>query len=261
MSLLAIENVSKTFNAKRGSTVQGTLALTDVSLTVDDGEFVVIIGSSGCGKSTLLRLIDGLIAPSEGTVTIHGREVTGPGPDRGVVFQHANLLAWRTVRANIEFGLECLGIDKTERRRRATQYLEMVGLTPFENHYPAQLSGGMQQRVGLARAFAVEPEILLMDEPFGALDAQTRLIMQTELERIWSSNRRTAILITHDMEEALFLADRIVVMSSHPGRVSRIIDVPFARPRRDAVRGDPRFAEMKAMLWDALKDGMAHHDG
>jgi NitT/TauT family transport system ATP-binding protein len=261
MSLLAIENVSKTFNAKRGGTVQGTLALTDVSFTVEDGEFLVIIGSSGCGKSTLLRLIDGLIAPSEGRVTIHGQEVTGPGPDRGVVFQQANLLAWRTVRGNIEFGLECLGVDKAERRRRATRYIDMVGLTGFEDHYPAQLSGGMQQRVGLARAFAVEPEILLMDEPFGALDAQTRLILQSELEHIWSANRRTAILITHDMEEALFLADRIVVMSSHPGRVSSIIEVPFARPRDDEIRADPRFAEMKATLWEALKAGMAQHAG
>ena len=259
MSLLAIENVSKTFNAKRGGTVRGTLALTDVSFTVEDGEFLVIIGSSGCGKSTLLRLIDGLIAPSEGRVTIHGREVTGPGPDRGVVFQQANLLAWRTVRGNIEFGLECLGVDKAERRRRTTRYIEMVGLTGFEDHYPAQLSGGMQQRVGLARAFAVEPEILLMDEPFGALDAQTRLILQSELEHIWSANRRTAILITHDMEEALFLADRIVVMSSHPGRVSSILEVPFARPRSDEIRADPRFAEMKATLWEALKAGMAQH--
>ena len=258
MSLLAIENLSKTFTANRGRVLQETHALVDVNLTVEEGEFVVIIGSSGCGKSTLLRLIDGLIAPSGGQVLIHDRPVAGPGADRGVVFQHAHLLPWRTVRGNIEFGLECVGVDKMERRRRSSRYISMVGLEGFEGHFPGQLSGGMQQRVGLARAFAVEPEILLMDEPFGALDAQTRLILQAELEKIWSLNRRTAILITHDIEEALFLADRIVVMSAHPGRVSTIIDVPFDRPRGDEIRSDPQFGEMKAELWEALKAGMAH---
>ena len=256
MSMLAIENVSKTFVTKRGGAQQRTHALSDVSLTVNEGEFCVIIGSSGCGKSTLLRLIDGLILPSAGRILIQGNEVKSPGPDRGVVFQHANLMPWRTVRGNIEFGLECLGFSKSVRKERATRYIEMVGLTKFEDHYPGQLSGGMQQRVGLARAFAVEPEILLMDEPFGALDAQTKLLMQTELERIWSVQKRTAILITHDIEEALFLADRIVVMSAHPGRIANIVDVPFARPRHDAVRSDPLFGEMKLQLWDALKAGM-----
>jgi NitT/TauT family transport system ATP-binding protein len=261
MSMLTIENVDKTFSIKRGSGVRKTHALQDVSLTVEEGEFCVIIGSSGCGKSTLLRLIDGLIAPSAGRILIHGKEVAGPGPDRGVVFQHANLLPWRTVRGNIEFGLECLGFDKAERRRRSTKYIEMVGLNEFEDHYPGQLSGGMQQRVGLARAFAVEPEILLMDEPFGALDAQTRLLLQGELEKIWSLQRRTAILITHDIEEALFLADRIVVMSAHPGRIASVVDVPFARPRGDEVRSDPEFGRMKMRLWEALKTGMDGHAG
>jgi NitT/TauT family transport system ATP-binding protein len=256
MSILTIENVSKTFQIRRGKANQETRALAGVDLTVEEGEFCVIIGASGCGKSTLLRLIDGLVAPSEGRVLLRGKEVTSPGPDRGVVFQHAHLLPWRTVQRNVEFGLECLGVDRAERARRAARYIEMVGLSGFERHYPAQLSGGMQQRVGLARAFAVEPEILLLDEPFGALDAQTKLVLQGELEQIWSLERKTAVLITHDMEEALFLGDRVVVMSSRPGRVSAVIDVPFARPRTDATRSDPQFAAMKLQLWEALKEGM-----
>jgi NitT/TauT family transport system ATP-binding protein len=255
--MLVLEDVSKTFTTKRGRTLQETHALSDVSFSVEAGEFLVIIGASGCGKSTLLRMMDGLIAPSSGRILLRGEPISKPGPDRGVVFQHAHLMPWRTVRKNIEFGLECLGLDKAERRERSSKYISMVGLSGFEDHYPGQLSGGMQQRVGLARAFAVEPEILLMDEPFGALDAQTRLLLQAELERIWSFQRRTAVLITHDMEEALFLADRVVVLSSRPGRVSSILDVPFERPRRDAVRSDPTFGRMKLQLWEALKAGMA----
>ncbi|SEF15681.1 ABC transporter ATP-binding protein [Jiangella alba] len=257
MSVLTIENVSKTFTTKRGRVVQETHALADVSLSIDEGEFCVIIGASGCGKSTLLRMIDGLTAPSSGQILLKGRPITGPGPDRGVVFQHAHLLPWRTVRKNVEFGLECLGVGQRERRERAATYIDMVGLSGFEDHYPAQLSGGMQQRVGLARAFAVEPEMLLLDEPFGALDAQTKIVMQGELERIWEVRRSTALLITHDIEEALFLADRIIVMSNRPGRVAQIVDVPFARPRRDDLRSDPEFAKMKFQLWDALKSGTA----
>lgn len=256
MSMLTVEGVSKTFTTKRGRTLHETHALSDVSFSVEAGEFLVIIGASGCGKSTLLRMMDGLIPPSSGRVLLRNEPITRPGPDRGVVFQHAHLMPWRTVRKNIEFGLECLGLDKAERRERSSKYIAMVGLSGFEDHYPGQLSGGMQQRVGLARAFAVEPEILLMDEPFGALDAQTRLVLQGELERIWSFERRTAVLITHDMEEALFLADRVVVLSSRPGRVSSIVDVPFERPRRDVVRSDPTFGRMKLQLWEALKAGM-----
>lgn len=255
MSMLTIEDVSKTFTTKRGGETRRTHALQNIDLVVEEGEFCVIIGASGCGKSTLLRLVDGLIHPSSGVVRIQGEPVTGPGPDRGVVFQHANLLPWRTVRGNIEFGLECLGFDKAERRRRSDRYIEMVGLSAFADHYPGQLSGGMQQRVGLARAFAVEPQILLMDEPFGALDAQTRLVMQAELEKIWELDRRTAVLITHDIEEAIFLADRVVVMSAHPGRVAEIVPIPFPRPRGDELRGDPEFGRLKAHLWNALRAG------
>jgi NitT/TauT family transport system ATP-binding protein len=257
LSILSIENVSKTFQIRRGKANQETRALAGVSLEVQEGEFCVVIGASGCGKSTLLRLIDGLTEPSEGRVLLRGQEVTGPGPDRGVVFQHAHLLPWRTVQRNVEFGLECIGVDRAERKKRAERYIKMVGLSGFEKHYPSQLSGGMQQRVGLARAFAVEPEILLLDEPFGALDAQTKLVLQNELERIWSLERKTAVLITHDMEEALFLGDRVVVMSSRPGRVAAIVDVPFERPRTDALRSDPKFGALKLQLWEELKKGMS----
>ena len=252
-NLLEVQNVSKVFTTKRGRSPSRTIALSGVELAVREREFMVIVGASGCGKSTLLRMIDGLTAPSGGQILLRGKPITSPGRDRGVVFQHANLLPWRTVRRNIEFGLECVGVDKGERRARSDKYLELVGLAGFADHYPGQLSGGMQQRVGLARALAVEPEILLLDEPFGALDAQTRLGMQTELERIWSVERRTAILITHDIEEAIFLADRIAVMSSRPGRVANIVDVPFPRPREDAIRSDPEFGRMKLALWESLK--------
>ena len=233
------------------------MALHNVNLDVEEGEFCAIIGASGCGKSTLLRIIDGLTTPTSGHVLLRGVEMTKPGPERAVVFQHAHLMPWRNVQRNVELGLEPRKVPAAERKSRATRYLDLVGLTGFEKHYPAQLSGGMQQRVGLARAFAVEPEVLLLDEPFGALDAQTRLQLQTELSRIWSVEARTAILITHDIEEAVFLADRVVVMGSRPGRVTDIVDVPFARPRTDSVRLDPEFAVLKQRLWVALRDGMA----
>ncbi|MQA81411.1 MAG: ATP-binding cassette domain-containing protein [Streptosporangiales bacterium] len=254
--MLRIEAVSKTFEARRGRKRQQTAALHDVDLEIQEQEFCAIIGPSGCGKSTLLRIIDGLIAPTSGTVKLHGEPVTAPGRDRGMVFQHAHLLPWRTVQKNVEYGLECLKVPAQERRRRASEYVELVGLQGFENHYPSQLSGGMQQRVSLARVFVVEPQMLLLDEPFGALDAQTRLSLQTELERMWTADKKTTLLITHDMEEALFLADRVVVMSARPGRISHAVDVPFDRPRTDAVRAEPEFARMKLDLWDALKKGM-----
>jgi NitT/TauT family transport system ATP-binding protein len=260
MSMLVIEDVSKTFLTKRGRTQQATIALEGVNLSVERGEFCAIIGASGCGKSTLLRMIDGLTRPTSGRVLLHGAEITKPGRDRGVVFQHAHLLPWRTVEDNIGFGLECQGVGKVERAPLVRKYLEMVGLKGFEKHFPGQLSGGMQQRVGLARAFAIEPEMLLLDEPFGALDAQTRLTMQTELARIWAVEKRTAVLITHDIEEAVFLADRVFVMSSRPGRIVEVIDVPFPRPRVDVVRADPEFGRLKLHLWESLRSGMVEDD-
>jgi NitT/TauT family transport system ATP-binding protein len=249
---LRISNLSKRFEHRHGRKVLQTAAVESFSLEVERGQFVAIIGPSGCGKSTVLRIIDGLLAPTSGTVTLHGKTVSGPGPDRAVVFQHANLLPWRTVEDNVRFGMECLGVKGVEQKRRAEQYLRLVGLEGFERYYPNQLSGGMQQRVGLARAFAAEPEILLLDEPFGALDAQTRLVLQDELSRLLGGER-TAILVTHDMEEAVFLADVVVVMSSRPGRIVEVVDVDLPRPRDTDIRSTERFAQLKGHLWEILR--------
>lgn len=257
MPMLSIQNVSKTFSSRRKKSEATVVALDNVSLDIEDGEFCAIIGASGCGKSTLLRIVDGLTAPTTGRILLRDVEVDKPGPERAVVFQHAHLMPWRTVQRNVELGLEARSVTASQRRERASHYLELVGLSHARDQYPAQLSGGMQQRVGLARAFAVEPELLLLDEPFGALDAQTRLQLQTELSRIWSLQGRTAILITHDIEEAVFLADRVVVMGSRPGRVVEIVDIPFGRPRTDEIRLHPDFATLKQRLWEALRDGMA----
>lgn len=255
--LLSVRQVSKTFTVRRGGSQVSTHALADVSLDVGEGEFVAVIGASGSGKSTLLRLIDGLDTASSGDILLRGQPVTGPGPDRGVVFQHPRLLPWRTVARNVEFGLECIGVNKAERAQRASEVLALVGLSGFENHYPAQLSGGMQQRVGIARAYAVSPSMLLLDEPFGALDAQTRVVLQQDLEKLWQAERKTTILITHDMEEAVYLAGRVVVMGNRPGRVVDVVDVPFARPRNYDLRGTPEFGALKTKLWHALQQGMA----
>lgn len=253
-SLLTLHEIGKTFTVHHGKAAQETQALADVNLEVESGEFCTIIGASGCGKSTLLRIIDGLLSPTFGEIRLSGRPIAGPGLDRGFVFQQSNLLPWRTVLKNVEFGLECKGVSTSDRRPKARHYVELVGLDGFENHLPGQLSGGMQQRVGLARAFAIEPEILLLDEPFGALDAQTRVELQAELERIWAYERRTSLLVTHDIEEAIFLADRVIVMSRRPGCIREIIDVSFPRPRNDAIRVEPKFAELKSRLWEGLKD-------
>jgi NitT/TauT family transport system ATP-binding protein len=236
----------------------------DLSLTV--GTFCCVVGPSGCGKSTMLRIVDGLISPDSGSVRVGGDPVTGPSLERGFVFQQFNLLPWRTVRGNVEFGLENMGIGKREREERALRWIKIVDLEEFEDYYPAQISGGMQQRVGLARALAVEPTMLLMDEPFGSVDDQTRMLLQEELLRIWERDHRTVIFVTHDIEEALFLADVVVVMSSRPGRVLQTIPVPFGRPRTDAVRGDPELARLKLEIWEQLKKGadiskMNGHDG
>lgn len=257
-SLLSIRHVSKTFTIRRGRNQVSTHALADISLDVDEGEFVAIIGASGSGKSTLLRLIDGLDTPTGGEILLRGEPVTGPGSDRGVVFQHPRLLPWRTVQRNVEFGLECGGVAKSERSKRAAEVLALVGLSGFESHYPSQLSGGMQQRVGIARAYAVNPNMLLLDEPFGALDAQTKVFLQQDLEKLWQAQRKTTILITHDMEEAVYLAGRVVVMGNRPGRVVDVIDVPFARPRTYDLRGTQEFGALKTRLWHALQHGMAN---
>jgi NitT/TauT family transport system ATP-binding protein len=251
-AFLEIRGVRKTFPGRHRNESR-VVALDNVNLSVADREFLAIVGPSGCGKSTLLRIIDGLDRPDSGQVLLRGRPVVKPGLDRGVVFQAPNLLPWRTVRRNIEFGLESLGLPKAERRRRSTELLEIVGLVKFAEFYPKQLSGGMQQRVGLARALAIDPTLLLMDEPFGAVDAQTKLVLQEELERIWLRTEKAVVFITHDIDEAIFLADRVVVMSPGPGRIIDEVTVPFPRSRDFDVRGTPEFAALVRRVLDGLR--------
>jgi len=225
---ISIEKVSKAFTLKDKSTLT---VLDKVDLYIKEGEFICLLGPSGCGKSTLLNLIAGFDTPSTGTIKINGDTVTQPSIDRIVIFQNYGLLPWRNVIKNVELGFEAKKLKRKERRQIAEEYIQLVGLSDYKKHHPPQLSGGMQQRVALARALAVEPKILLMDEPFGALDAMTRMHMQDEIERIWQEKKKTIIFVTHDIEEAVFLADRIVIMTPSPGRVKTIIEVPLPRKR------------------------------
>ncbi|MDH7597490.1 MAG: ABC transporter ATP-binding protein [Methanothrix sp.] len=228
MSLLEVRSVSKVFDVD-GKTME---VLRDISMSVDEGEFVCFIGPSGCGKTTLLRIIAGLEFPSSGSVLLDGAPIRGPGPERGMVFQEYSLFPWRTVLDNVAFGPEIRGVPKEERYRLAREYLKMVGLERFESRYPHELSGGMKQRVAIARALVNNPKALLMDEPFGALDAQTRNVMQSELLRIWEQERKTIIFVTHSVDEAIYLGDRIIVFSARPGRVKEIIGIDLPRPRK-----------------------------
>ena len=229
-------------------------ALRDISLQVDAGEFISIVGASGCGKTTLLRIADGLTKPTRGEVTVDGREVTGPGPDRGFVFQQDALFPWRTVLDNVIFGLEVQGRKKAESRARADGLLRLVGLAGFEQHFPHELSGGMRQRANLARALTIDPDVLLMDEPFASLDAQTREIMQAELLRIWRSNKKTVLFVTHQIDEAVFLADRVLVMTSRPGQIKAVLDVDIPRPRDLSVKRTPRFLELVDEIWKMIEE-------
>jgi NitT/TauT family transport system ATP-binding protein len=229
-------------------------ALDGVDLEVMDGEFVSIVGPSGCGKTTFLSVVDGLIAATAGRILVSGKVVTKPGPDRAVVFQDASLLPWRTVRDNVVYGLECLNVRRREARARASRFIDMVGLSGFEHHYPYELSGGMQQRVNLARALVVDPEILLMDEPFASLDAQTRELMQEELLQIWVKARKTVLFVTHQIDEAIYLSDRVVVFSGRPGRVKEIIPVAIERPRRLKVKREPRFHAIEDRIWGLIEE-------
>jgi NitT/TauT family transport system ATP-binding protein len=229
-------------------------ALGDVDLSIADGEFVSLIGPSGCGKTTLLKIVDGLIPFDEGELLVQGQPVRGPGEERAVVFQNFALLPWLTVRDNIGFGLKIRGASPEHIHETVDRFVEMVGLDGFADRYPRQLSGGMQQRVGLARALAVDPAILLMDEPFGALDAQTRNILQSDLLEIWERSRKTVVFVTHAMDEAVFLSDRVVLMGTHPGRIHEIIDIDLPRPRTDETRADPRFVELSSYVWDVLRN-------
>ena len=227
MALLEIRNISKLYMAN-GKELE---ALKEISLEIKENEFVCFVGPSGCGKTTLLRIIAGLEEPSSGGVYLNNEHIKGPGPERGMVFQEYSLFPWRTVMDNVAFGPELKGMSKKERYDKAKQYIEMVGLERFESRYPHELSGGMKQRVAIARALVNNPKALLMDEPFGALDAQTRNIMQSELLKIWEDEKKTVVFVTHSVDEAIYLADRIVIMSARPGRIKDVIEVDLARPR------------------------------
>ena len=253
MAKLEVRGVSKTFRQGRNDRIP---VLKDLSLDVGELEFLAVIGPSGCGKSTFLRILDGLIPADAGSIRLNGREVTGTGQGRGMVFQSFDLFPWRTALENVEFGLEIQKLPKAERRRLSRHYLELVGLTGFEQAYPYQLSGGMQQRVGIARALAIRPEVLLMDEPFGSLDVQTRDLLQDELLRIWEHEQKTVVFVTHSIEEAIYLADRVVVFTPRPAQLERTIDVPFPRPRREELKTSVPFLELRRQIWDILKKGV-----
>lgn len=245
--LISIRNVGKTF------TDVGVRALDDISFDVGAGEFICLVGPSGCGKTTLLRLISGLIEPDQGQVRVMGASPR-PGPDLAMVFQSARLLPWRTVSGNIDFALALRGFDKTERARRTGSLLAAVGLQDFAAAFPHQLSGGMQQRVGLARALAVEPKVLLMDEPFAALDAMTREVLRNDLLRMWECRRTAIIFVTHDIDEAVLLSQRIVLLRPRPGRIEEIIDVDLPGPRWGSdVRALPAFTALRTHLWDRIR--------
>jgi NitT/TauT family transport system ATP-binding protein len=229
------------------------LALDDVNLEVRPGELVTVVGPSGCGKTSLLFLVNGLLAPTAGQVRVDGQAIEGPSADRALVFQDAALLPWRTVQANVELGLELHGRPAPTRRAAARRHLRLVGLAGFERFFPHQLSGGMRQRVGLARALAVEPRILLMDEPFAALDAQTRQLMGAELLELWERERTTILFITHDLDEAIFLADRVVILTARPGRVLDVVPIELPRPRELAIRSTPAFGAYRQRLWEELE--------
>lgn len=243
---ISIENVSKIFKGRNGE----IKALDNVKLEIREKEFVSVIGPSGCGKSTLLNIVAGLEGPSEGVVKVDDKIVTRPGRDRGVVFQQYALFPWKTVLKNVEFGLKLQKIGKEERLQTALKYLELVGLKDFQNAYPKELSGGMKQRVAIARAYAVKPEVLLMDEPFGALDAQTRAQLQEDLLNTWQNEQKTCFFITHDVEEAVILSQKIVVMSARPGRIKEIVKVDIPYPRNQSIKLTPQFNEIKNYLWN-----------
>ncbi|MFL5046578.1 MAG: ABC transporter ATP-binding protein [Xanthobacteraceae bacterium] len=249
MSQIVIEGVRHQYRPPRGKPV---LALEDVSLSVGTREFVALLGPSGCGKSTLLYLMGGFLPIETGRILIDGKPVAGPGPDRGIVFQHFALFPWKTVRANILYGLERQGMKRALREKRAQDFIDLVGLTGFEDSFPSQLSGGMKQRTALARTLAFDPKILLMDEPFGALDAQTRSLMQGELLGIWQRTPKTVIFVTHDVQEAVYLAERVFVMSARPGRIKAIVDTRFEKDAH--VFRTPAFVEKVDEIWTLVRE-------
>jgi NitT/TauT family transport system ATP-binding protein len=247
---LSARGLSKTF--RKGET--NVEVLRNIDIDVCTGEFVSIVGASGCGKTTFLRIIDGLIRPTSGSVLVDGREVTTPGLDRGFVFQHDGLMPWRTVVANIVLGLEVQRRASEESRRLADRYIRLVGLAGFERHFPHELSGGMRQRVNLARALAIQPDILLMDEPFASLDAQTREIMQAELMRIWQETRKTVLFVTHQIDEAVYLSDRVLVFTVRPGRLKEDIEIRLPRPRDLSLKRTVEFVAYTDRIWRLIEE-------
>lgn len=251
MSKLRIETVSRVFPGVRGG--EPTRALEPATLNVEDNDFITILGPSGCGKSTLLRIVAGLDQPTTGRVLLDGAVVRDPGPDRGMVFQSYTLFPWLTVRQNICFGLREKGVAEKSQDEIANHFIEQVGLRGFENHFPKQLSGGMQQRTALARALANDPKILLLDEPFGALDNQTRALMQELLLGIWEQHKKTVLFVTHDIDEAIFMANRVLVMTARPGKVKCDISIDLPHPRHYTVKTTPEFAAYKARLTEEIR--------
>lgn len=257
MPTINFRDVRRDFAVKDGD----FLALDRVSLDIDDGEFVTVVGPSGCGKSTLMNIAAGLLDATGGEVTVDGVPVRGPAPERGVIFQQYALFPWMTVAANVEYGLRVAGVRKAERRRRAREVIELVGLTDFADSLPKTLSGGMKQRCAIARAYAVDPKVLLMDEPFGALDSLTRVRMQESLLDTWGRDRRTVMFITHDVDEAVFLANRVVVMAARPGRIHTVVPVTLPYPRTEEQRLSAEFAELRARVWHAVHHQPAPLEG
>jgi NitT/TauT family transport system ATP-binding protein len=257
-AMIEIDRVSQVF---RTSGRQDHLALSDISLTIEDGAFVSILGPSGCGKSTLLYIVGGFVSPTEGVAKVRDKPIVGPGPDRGPVFQEFALFPWKSVLGNVMYGPRQQGVKHAEAEAQSRRLIEMVGLKGFENFFPKELSGGMKQRVALARTLAYHPAVLLMDEPFGSLDAHTRTRLQNDLLNIWERDRKTVLFVTHSVDEAVFLSDKVVVMTRSPGRVKQIVDIDLARPRRRAeLLLDPRYqkyvVEIERMIDDSSEDGL-----
>ena len=253
---IQFNKVSKTFTVKDShGQGQSFTAIEDITLDVREGEFMVIVGPSGCGKSTLLDLLGGLTKPSRGTITLDGAPIVGPALDRGIVFQQYALFPWRTALGNVEFGLEAKGIPAEQRRQIALDHLELVGLSGFEHRHPHELSGGMKQRVAIARSLAYDPDVLMMDEPFAALDAQTRETLQTELLGIWEKSRKTIVFITHGIDEAVVLGQRVAIMTSRLGRIKHVIDIPAELKQADKdVRSLPEFGRIRHEIWSLLRE-------
>jgi NitT/TauT family transport system ATP-binding protein len=253
-SQISFHNVHKTFSIKTAGTTSSFTALDDITFDVNPGEFMVIVGPSGCGKSTLLDLLGGLTKPTRGEITIDGVPITGPALDRGIVFQQYALFPWRTALGNVEFGLEAKGVPREERRRIAQEHLELVGLSGFEQRLPHELSGGMKQRVAIARSLAYSPGVLMMDEPFAALDAQTRETLQTELLTIWKKSGKTILFITHGIDEAVVLGQRVAIMTSRPGRIKHVVEVPDELKQEADIRSTPEYGRIRHEIWSLLRE-------